>query len=316
MKLLLVRHLWGVDLSGGFSPHISSWHEVGYQALEGWLGMCPDPALLRKTLQSEGFRWISLVFSSAPFSGGGSVQRHLQFLREQIENSLDPQPLFFNAHTGSDSWTATEAEDFYGLALDLEKKIGVPISHETHRSRYFGNPWHTQTLLQRFPELKLTCDFSHWVCVAERLLGDCADIIQRAASQCFHLHARVGYEEGPQVSDPRAPEWKSHLEAHEAWWTEVWNAQLRRGMETVTLTPEFGPPPYQHTLPYSQKPVSDLTDICDWMSVRQAVRFRDLLSRAEIGRSKRVSAPAKNRTQSRRLEPDAVGRGPKIQFEP
>ena len=100
------------------------------------------------------------------------------------------------------------------------------------------------------------------------------------------------------------------------WWTEVWNAQLRRGMETVTLTPEFGPPPYQHTLPYSQKPVSDLTDICDWMSVRQAVRFRDLLSRAEIGRSKRVSAPAKNRTQSRRLEPDAVGRGPKIQFEP
>jgi hypothetical protein len=278
MKLVLVRHLWGVDLSGGFAPHLASWHDVGYQALEGWTGMCPDPALLTKTLVDEGLSWISVVFSSTPFLGGGSVQDHLRHLREQIESSLELRPIFFNAHTGSDSWTAAEAEDFYGLALELEKKVGVCISHETHRSRYFGSPWNTQSILLRFPELKLTCDFSHWVCVAERLLGDCTKIIQRAASQCFHLHARVGYEEGPQVPDPRAPEWKAHLEAHEAWWTEAWDAQLRRGMQTATLTPEFGPPPYLHTLPYSQMPVSDLTPIVDWMARRQAIRFQDRLN--------------------------------------
>jgi hypothetical protein len=278
MELVLVRHLWGVDLSNGFSPHISSWHDVGYRALEGWSGLCPDAALLRKTLKEEGFRWISIVFSSTPFSGGGSVQDHLRRLREEIESSLELHPLFFNAHTGSDSWTVAEAEDFYGLVLELEKKIGVAISHETHRSRYFGSPWNTRTILLRFPELKLTCDFSHWVCVAERLLGDCAEIIQRATSQCFHIHARVGYEEGPQVPDPRAPEWKTHLETHEAWWTQAWDSLLSRGTENATLTPEFGPPPYLHTLPYSQMPVSDLNSIVNWMARRQAIRFQNHLS--------------------------------------
>jgi hypothetical protein len=49
-------------------------------------------------------------------------------------------------------------------------------------------------------------------------------------------------------------------------------------MKNATLTPEFGPPPYLHTLPYSQMPVSDLTCIVDWMARRQAIRFQDHLS--------------------------------------
>ena len=71
----------------------------------------------------------------------------------------------------------------------------------------FANPWNTQRILRRFPSLKLTCDYSHWVCVAERLLPDCGEILQLSADHCWHLHARVGFEEGPQVPDPRAPEW-------------------------------------------------------------------------------------------------------------
>src|SRR6185369_3501571 len=105
-------------------------------------------------------------------------------------------PLFINAHSGSDGWSLAEAEDFYGAALELEQKLGIVIAHETHRMRCFGNPWMTREILRRFPDLKLTCDFSHWVCMAERLLEDCRAIIELAASHCYHLHARVGYEEG------------------------------------------------------------------------------------------------------------------------
>jgi hypothetical protein len=281
MQLLLVRHLWGVDLSAGLSQYIDHWHDVGYEALEASPLFVPDPKLLRKTLQQEGFQWIPQVYSKAS-SGGEDLRDHLNSIREQIETCLDAAPMLFNAHTGSDSWTAAEAEEFYGMALELEKQIGVSICHETHRSRYFGSPWNTVPILLKYPELKLTCDLSHWVCVAERLLGDCDKILRLAAKHCWHLHARVGYEQGPQVSDPRAPEWGAHLCAHELWWNDIWAAQQARGMRISTLTPEFGPAPYQQTLPYTQQRVSDLNAICDWMSRRQAERFELATSMGRI----------------------------------
>jgi hypothetical protein len=275
VRLQLVRHLWGVDLSNGFAPYVSHWHSIGYESLEASLRTIPDPALLRQTLKAERFGWIAQVFSNM-FVPSGTVQQHLLLLQEQIDECLDAAPLFFNCHTGSDAWSVAEAEDFYGAVLDMEKKIGIPLSHETHRSRYFGNPWNTRRVLERFPELKLTCDLSHWVCIAERLLEDCADIIDLSAAHCWHLHARVGYEEGPQVPDPSAPEWGAHLAAHEGWWEKMWRSQQARGFKLSTLTPEFGPPPYMHTLPFTQQPVADLNAVCDWMAQRQRERFNTL----------------------------------------
>ena len=272
MKLQLVRHLWGVDQTHGLHHYLPRWREVGYAAVEVSLRKVPDRAGFLRFLKDNGLPWIPQIFSR-DFLPGGTVREHLDSLQQQIEECLDAQPLFFNAHSGSDTWSLPQAEEFYGHMLDLEQRLGVTIAHETHRLRYFGNPWTTRPILERFPTLKLTCDFSHWVCVAERLLDDCGAIIQLAADHCHHLHARVGYEEGPQVSDPRAPEWARHLTVHEKWWDVIWASQKRRGMAVTTLTPEFGPAPYLHLLPYTQTPVADLADICDWMALRESARF-------------------------------------------
>jgi sugar phosphate isomerase/epimerase len=272
MDLSLVRHLWGVDLSRGYSPYVAGWRSVGYTALESSPRNVPDPQELRRVLKGEGFQWIPQVFSNM-FAGEGSVELHLATMREQIEECLDTSPLFFNAHSGSDTWTLDEAEEFYIRVAELEAEIGVTISHETHRSRYLGNPWNTMRLLERVPNIKLTCDFSHWVCVAERLLDDAGPVFERVARNCHHLHARVGYEEGPQVSDPRAPEWKNHLLVHERWWELVWTTRESMGMNKMTLTPEFGPFPYLQTIPFTQEPVVDLATICDWMAKRQVSHF-------------------------------------------
>jgi len=272
MKLKLVRHLWGVDHTRDLEHNLPRWRDVGYSTVECSLRIWPDRAGLLRFLKNTGWDWIPQVFSN-DFRGGGSVREHLDSLRVQIEECLEHRPLFFNAHSGSDTWSLAEAKDFYGAVMDLEKHIGVAISHETHRLRYFGNPWTTRPILERFPGLKLTCDFSHWVCVAERLLEDCGPILQLAAAHCHHLHARVGFEEGPQVPDPRAPEWSRHVAAHEAWWDLIWAAQKKGGMTVSTLTPEFGPAPYLHSLPYTQVPVADLADICDWQARRQQARF-------------------------------------------
>jgi hypothetical protein len=272
MQLLLVRHLWGVDHSQGLESCLPRWRDVGYQAVESAYHGSPDRSALLRFLKYSGWRWIAQVFSQ-DFVPGGTVRQHLESLQRQIEDCLDHAPLFFNAHSGSDTWTLAEAEEFYGAALDLEQRLGIPIAHETHRLRCFGNPWTTRALLERFPQLKLTCDFSHWVCVAERLLEDCGPILELAAQHCYHLHARVGYEEGPQVPDPRAPEWARHVHVHERWWDLIWNTQQQRGLTISTLTPEFGPPPYLHTLPYTRVPLADLAEICDWQARRQAERF-------------------------------------------
>jgi hypothetical protein len=272
MKLILVRHLWGVDHTHGLEHYLPRWRAAGYEAIESAFHISPNREALLSFLKRSGWRWIAQVFSR-DFTPGGTVREHVDSLQRQIEGCLDHAPMFFNAHTGSDAWSLAEAEDFYGAALELERRLGVAIAHETHRLRCFGNPWTTRAVLERFPELKLTCDFSHWVCVAERLLEDCAPIIQLAAQHCQHLHARVGYEEGPQVPDPRAPEWARHLAAHEAWWDAIWAAQAQRGLTESTLTPEFGPAPYLHLLPYTQAPVADLADICDWQARRQADRY-------------------------------------------
>jgi hypothetical protein len=272
MKLKLVRHLWGVDLSHGLQHYLPRWRDVGYEALEISARHVPDRPGLLRFLKDNELQWIPQIFSN-DFVAGGTVREHLDSLRAQIEEHLDHGPLFFNAHSGYDNWSPAEAEDFYGQALELEQQIGVPISHETHRLRYFATPWQTRHILQQFPALRVTCDFSHWVCVCERLLPDLADTIALAARHCHHLHARVGFEEGPQVPDPAAPEYATHLHAHESWWDQVWQSQQARGMADSWLTPEFGPPPYLHTMPHTQVPVADLADVCDWMARRQAGRF-------------------------------------------
>lgn len=272
MKLKLVRHLWGVDHTHGLDHHLPRWREVGYTAVEGTLRLSVHREAMVDFLRSSGMGFVAQVLCNE-LHPGGSVQMHLESLREQIEETLEFAPLFINAHTGADSWSHNEAVDFYGAALELEKSLGIPICHETHRMRYFANPWNTKAILQQYPQLKLTCDFSHWVCVAERLLPDCEDIIRLAAAHCHHVHARVGHEQGPQVPDPRAPEWQAHLTAHERWWDIIWQTQRMSGMETSSLTPEFGPPPYQPTLPYTGVPVADVADICDWMARREAGRF-------------------------------------------
>jgi hypothetical protein len=280
MNLSLVRHLWGVDLSQGLSRHVPRWRQVGYQALEASYRICGDREEFFRVLNGEGWAWIAQVLTDS-FDDAGhwkgnrrrSVEIHLKSLREQIEEAGEHGPLFFNAQTGYDGWSWSEAEEFYGRCLEMQRELGVTLAHETHRGRYFATPWATVPLLERFPDLELTCDFSHWVCVCERLLPDWGDAISIAARHCRHLHARVGFEQGPQVSDPRVEAWRVHVETHERWWREIWASQLARGFSQSTLTPEFGPPTYQLTDPATGRPLADLEDVCDWMARRQKGSF-------------------------------------------
>jgi len=272
MKLLLVRHLWGADLSIGLPAAVSQWRATGYEALEASIRHVPDRVAFRALLRAEKLGWVAGVYSDM-FETGGTVRAHLESLREQIEECADDAPLLINAHSGLDRWSLSEMIDFFGGALELERRHGIPIAHETHRRRCLATPWAAASVLAQYPQLKLNADLSHWVCVCERLLEDFDGLIDQVARQTWHVHARVGFEHGPQVPDPRAPEWSAQLAAHEAWWTRIWSAQRERGFAVSTLTPEFGPPPYLWTWPHTREPAADLAAVCDWMALRQRERF-------------------------------------------
>lgn len=266
MQLILSRHLWGISESWEtVFPRIKA---AGFRAVEAPVPDQKDLRRFRSLLDQNDLEYIAMIFTS-----GKTVLEHAKSFETQVRGSQELRPILINSHSGQDSWSRAQARNFFERVLDMEAVIPMTVAHETHRGRILFNPWVTRDLVQHFENLHLVCDLSHWVCVCERLIDSEIEIIRLCARHCAHLHARVGYEQGPQVPDPRAPEYVRHVETHERWWDIIWDAQASSGQRFSTLTPEFGPPDYLHTLPFSRKPVADLWEVCAWMAERQKKRF-------------------------------------------
>ena len=165
-------------------------------------------------------------------------------------------PLYINCHSGRDYFSSGENKTFIDLTSAVAKESGVRIMHETHRSRMlFAAPVARNYILER-PDLRITLDISHWCNVSESLLQDQKDTVNMTLQRTDHIHARVGHAEGPQVNDPRAPEWETAVKAHFDWWDQV-VARKKENGEPLTFLTEFGPPHYMPTVPYTNQPVAD-----------------------------------------------------------
>ena len=272
MRLTLVRHLWGV--TEPIERVLPSLASLGFAAIETPICFLDAPALahLDDERRRHGFGLVVQDFTCM-WERNRSVEAHLDSFRSKIAAALPWQPMLINFHSGADSWRISDMIRFHREAARIAADCPVPIVHETHRGRCLYSPWMTREIIEAVPDIELAADFSHWVCVAERCPDDQIDIIRMAAARTRHIHARVGYSQGPQVPDPRAPEYAQELAAHERWWDLCWAAMRSRGLTEAPLTPEFGPPPYLHTLPHTQAPVADLWDICTWQAHRQRERF-------------------------------------------
>jgi hypothetical protein len=265
VKLLLCRHLWGVDEP--WETFFPTLKPKGYGAVDAALWDEASDSRLEDELQKNGLQFVAMVYSM-----GESVAEHLRCYEGVYKRALALKPLRIYAHAGKDSFTEAQQNEFFSAALSIDPRVAF----ETHRGRILYNPWTTARLMEKFPQLRLNSDLSHWACISESLLegkGEQA-ILKEAAERTDHLHARVGHEQGPQVSDPRLEMWKAQRDAHEGWWDQIWESQKRRGMEFSTLTPEFGPPPYQPINPISGQVDVNLAEICDWQAQRQKERFQ------------------------------------------
>jgi hypothetical protein len=275
MKLKLFKQLWGHQ--GSISDAADQIAAAGFDGIEGPLPT--EPEARRKSIDVLGERdllYIAEISTTgyATPTPGSTVADHLDAFERILAASLDARPIFFSSMAGSDLWRFAESVEFLTKAHAIVERYGVRVGFETHRSRSLFHPVITRELLREVPPIELTLDFSHWCVVTERLvLDELPDVLALCAERVLHIQPRIGYDQGPQVPDPRAPEYQRAVEAHFRWWRALWEGQRRRGFETITMTPEFGPDGYLHLEPFTQKPVADIWELNCWTGGRLREEF-------------------------------------------
>lgn len=190
---------------------------------------------------------------------------HRENFRKHLYNLAEASPLLINSQTGKDYFSFEENSELINIALRLEKDTGVKVIHETHRGKFSFAVHITRQYLEKIPALELGLDLSHWCTVAESLLKDQQDALELALMHTRHIHARVGHAEGPQVTDPRLPEWKDALDFHLSCWDKVYENFKLQKREYLTITPEFGPSPYMMNMPATGMPVADQWELNVYM---------------------------------------------------
>eukprot|EP00474_Spongospora_subterranea_P001875 CRZ02333.1 hypothetical protein [Spongospora subterranea] len=211
---------------------------------------------------------------------------------------IDGHIAAINSFSGHDSMEFDDAVSLLNAMHDWYDEVFVGqlagdvdrprLLHETHRGRLLYSPWVTRRLLDAVPRLNLVADLSHWTCVAEFPLGPSplavdrdslhrnllAETIREIVPRIYHVQGRVGYEQGPQVDDPRQPEWAPQLSSFEYWWDLIFTNLIQKD-QMCSFTAEHGPPPYQRSLPNRSHRdlLEHVDDVNQWIGARQAQRF-------------------------------------------
>jgi len=277
MQLRAFKTLWGH--TGSIASAAALAKQAHFSGLEV-PAKHDDPTHLQQlgeALGEHGLEWIQEICTAGSYvpRRHASVDEHLADLEAQIILGKPLKPKFVNVMGGCDAWPVSRSVEFFRAAMVIADKHGVLCSFETHRGRSFFCPWNTVAILEQLPALKITCDFSHWVVVCERLMDSEWDAIEFAAQHAHHVHGRVGYDQGPQVPHPAAPEYAQALASHQRCWEAIWSSQRARGYRETTMTPEFGPDGYLHHLPFTNAPVADLWEINRWIGATEQEHFAD-----------------------------------------
>ncbi len=269
MNLKIYKSLWG--MTGPIEEQIQCIAAIGYDGVECAVERIANFEKFKTLLREHDLDFIPLIYTE--------TESHIESFLRLIELAAQYEPKKIVAHAGRDLMSFKQQVKFLDEALRIEKEFEIPIAHETHRRRPLFSPMNALALLREFPELKINADLSHWCCVTESMLEDHNEAINLAVSRTIHIHSRVGYENGPQVPDPRAPEWATHVAKFEEWWKMIIDEHVKRCEPELTITPEYGPPSYMQTIPFGNKPVADLSEVCLW----SAERFRKIFEQKYNG---------------------------------
>jgi len=269
MEVLLLAAQWGLEHLP-FEDFIIKIKTAGFDGVDTWM---PEDAGERKRFIKLLQQYQLPIVSHQHQAKGNDINEFCRSFEYYLNLSLECNPILINSHSGRDYFTIDEQLKVIDTAQEFSVKNNIRVVHETHRGRLGYSPYNAKELFALRPNMKVTADLSHWVCVTESYLEHSQDIINETILRAEHIHARVGHPEGPQVPDPRVAEWQPATNKFMEWWMQIINHKRNTGAELLTITPEFGPPPYMSTLPSSGKPIADQFEINCYMKdlIRAAI---------------------------------------------
>lgn len=165
-------------------------------------------------------------------------------------------PLFINSHTGKNFFSFEENCKLIQSADDFSKKTGIPVYHETHRGRFSFALHQMRPYLKTFGDIELVGDYSHWCAVSESMLAQQSTTLRYITPFVKHIHARVGFEHGPQLADPFTKANKKYLDRFTLWWKNILNYH-KKTKEYFTICTEAGPTPYMPVSPETNEALAD-----------------------------------------------------------
>jgi sugar phosphate isomerase/epimerase len=217
----------------------------GFQAPLDW----------RKDVEAAGFRF-------ATYSRVNTATEIWDFAAKARDAEAD----FATLHVGWGAESDSEADQLLQAVSESSEKLGIPLWPETHRATVLQDPWRTLLLLDRFPELRLNLDISHYYCGAEapyRGFQKNRELWRPLFEKVACFHGRISNGEAMQIpaSDPYYAE---HVRNFHEIWREVMQVWQMNAAEDDILPfiPELGPPSsgYALTLAHADGKRREVTD--------------------------------------------------------
>jgi sugar phosphate isomerase/epimerase len=270
VKLLFFCTRWGQeDLP--WTDFCEKVKNAGYDGVETTLPLNDqERALILAELEKFGLKLIAVQWDT----GTSDFNEHIKEYELRLRSAASAKPLFITSHTGKDFFSFEQNEQLLKLAQRISIETGTKIIHETHRGKFSFAAHITKGYLEKLSWLKLTLDISHWFAVAESYLADQQEAVDLALTHTDHIHARIGYNQGPQVNDPRSPEWTDVVQKHLLLWDKVLDRHKNSGSPYFTFTTEFGPFPYMQLQPFTNVPVASQWEINVYMLKLLKTRYQ------------------------------------------
>lgn len=186
-ELRCYMNLMALD-SGRFAPSSSRFNEHLEMILEAGF----DGVQFAEVATSEQFADCRALRLGIAGSGRINCPREASALAEQLAgDGYECATL----HVGWGLEDDDEAGRLIESVLDASRCWCIPLYIETHRATIFQDMWRTVRFVQRFPEVRICGDFSHWYTGQEMVYGGFEKkftFIQPVLERVQFLHGRIG----------------------------------------------------------------------------------------------------------------------------